>query len=91
MWTAEDRAKVIAYDEWKAGECPQCHTRSEWWDPDQGGHRFAFIADTHRCPGCEIKEQEREQIPKEAKGIHVFLTPNPEVFGGPPPDDDEAE
>lgn len=45
----------------------------------QGGHRFAFVGDTYRCPGCEVLEQERDNVPREAKGIHVYLTPNPSL------------
>lgn len=77
MWTDEDRALVEAFTEWKAGTCPDCGTRDEWWDPAQGGHRFAFLGETRRCIGCGIKEQERAQIPKDERGIHVHLVPNP--------------
>jgi hypothetical protein len=55
-------------------------THEDWWNPEKGGHRHAFITGTNRCPGCELKEQEREQIPKDAKGVHVFLTPNLELL-----------
>lgn len=78
-WSADDRAKVEAYRDWKQGVCPSCGTHADWWDPANGGHRFAFIADTFRCAGCEIKEETRDQIPKDTKGVHVFLTPNPEL------------
>jgi hypothetical protein len=79
LWTPEDRAKVEAYAEWKSGLCSGCGTHEDWWDPDKGGHRFAFVTETNRCPGCEIKAQEQDQIPKDAKGITVFLVPNPEL------------
>lgn len=38
-----------------------------------------MIADTRRCPGCELTQQLRDQIPHDAKGVHVFLTVNPEL------------
>lgn len=81
-WTHEDRAKVEAYEDWKANLCPSCNTHADWWDPAKGGHRFAFVTDSYRCPGCELKEQERDQIPDKTKGVHVFLTPNPELIQG---------
>jgi hypothetical protein len=52
------------------------------WDPKQGGHRHAMVAETHRCPGCELKEQLRSQLPSDSKGVHVRLVPNPELVGG---------
>lgn len=80
LWTPADRALAQAYEEWEQGNCSGCGTRREWWDPARGGHRHAMIADTDRCPGCEVKEQLRDQIPKDAKGVHVFLRPNPDVM-----------
>lgn len=77
VWTQTDRDKAEQYVQWKNGTCKGCGTRDEWWDPDQGGDRFAFVVETHRCPGCEIKEQEQELVPKDAKGISIFLVPNP--------------
>lgn len=80
MWTAEDRAKVEAYAEWKGACCSSCGTHPDWWDKSKGGHPFAFVTETHRCPGCEIIQQEQEQVPPEAKGVTVFLIPNPELM-----------
>jgi hypothetical protein len=76
VWTDDDREKALAYAAWHNGFCSGCGTRDEWWDPSQGGDRFAFVTETRRCPGCELKEQEREQIPSKAKGIHISLVPN---------------
>jgi hypothetical protein len=81
-WTDADRALAEAYVEWKNGFCPDCGTREEMWDPKQGGHRHAMVAETHRCPGCELKEQLRSQLPSDSKGVHVRLVPNPELVGG---------
>lgn len=77
MWTPLDRAKEQAYHDWLRDFCPDCRTRDEWWDPKRGGHRHAMVTETKRCPGCEITEQERAQIPSNAKGVKVFLIPNP--------------
>jgi hypothetical protein len=76
-WTPEDRAKVVAYRAWQAGLCGSCRTREEWFDPKRGGHRAAMIAETHRCPGCQLEAEERKNIPSEALGVHVRLVPNP--------------
>lgn len=32
--------------------CPDCGTRLEEWDPEQGGDRFAYYAKAYKCPGC---------------------------------------
>jgi hypothetical protein len=61
--------------------CDRCGTHRDWWDESKGGHRFALIADAHRCPGCEIKAEAEDDIPSTTKGVHVFLKPNPEVIG----------
>lgn len=41
-----------------------------------------MVADTRRCPGCEVLDQTQEQVPKDARGVHVFLRLNV-------PDEDE--
>jgi hypothetical protein len=87
VWTAEDREKVRAYDEWKIHCCARCRTHRDWWDPSSGGHRFAFVGDTRRCPGCEVLDQTSEEIPKEAKGVRVVLIPNPQLHGEESNDD----
>ena len=60
--------------------CSGCGTHEDWWDPDKGGHRFAFIGDTRRCPGCEVRQMEQDQIPDDAKGVYVHLIANPELL-----------
>lgn len=51
--------------------CKQCATRPEDWEQD----RFAFVAHSVRCSGCEVLEMEREQIPQKEKGVYVTLLP----------------
>lgn len=75
-WTDLDRTKALDYARWKADVCDGCGTHEDWWDPEKGGSRFAFTPGGRRCPGCELLEQERAQIPKDAKGIHVHLVLN---------------
>lgn len=70
-----------AYAEWKRDVCTKCGTHADWWDPEKGGHRFAMIADTRRCPGCELLAEIDAQVPNDAKGVHSYLTPNPDLLG----------
>lgn len=79
VWTVLDREKAKQYAAWIAEQCPSCGTRERDWKPEMGGNRFAFVGDAYRCPGCELKEMERENLPDDAKGIHVGLVPNPEL------------
>lgn len=79
-WTVNDRALAEAYASWSSDCCSKCGTHPDWWDPEKGGHRFAFIADTRRCPGCELLAELDGQIPSDAKGVHSFLTVNPELL-----------
>ena len=80
-FTDEDRAKFDALAEWEAGLCDMCGTHADWWNPDHGGHRFAFIADLRRCPGCEVKDELQDQLDSKTSGAHVFLRPNPALTG----------
>lgn len=52
--------------------CTSCGTRREDWDKD----RFAFVAEFDQCPGCELIEMERKNVPDDAKGVRVYLKPN---------------
>lgn len=77
-WTAYDRALAIAFEQELAKACRSCGTEQAAWDPRQGGHRFAFIAETSRCPGCEVLEMETESWPRGEKGLKARLVPNPD-------------
>lgn len=81
VWTDLDRIKALSYAAEKAARCPSCGTRPEEWDEDAGGHQYAYIADSHRCPGCELLELERDAIPEHVKGVTVRLAVNPELAG----------
>jgi hypothetical protein len=80
QWTDLDREKAEMYLAWKREVCPDCGTRESEWDPEQGGHRHAFISGNRRCAGCELLESERDAIDDDEKGIKVFLTPNVAVM-----------
>jgi hypothetical protein len=71
MWLPEDRDKAIAFQRAKAEVCI-CGTRKSEWKKD----RFAYVADIDICPGCEIKEMERDNIPEDVKGAKIYLRKN---------------
>lgn len=56
---------------WEREACSGCQTRREDWAKDP----FAFVADMDVCPGCELLEQAREQVPEKAQGVKLYLVP----------------
>ncbi|WP_406126926.1 hypothetical protein [Streptomyces sp. NBC_00989] len=76
-WTALDRAKAVAHLAYQRSVCETCGTRAAEWDESQGGDRFAYVAEPHRCVGCEVIEMEREHIPDgpDARGLKIGLRP----------------
>lgn len=78
-WTALDRAKAESYAEWKLDTCHRCGTRPEQWDHRRGGHQNAYIAEVDECRGCLLLDEMREQLPKDSKGVDVYLIPNPDL------------
>lgn len=76
-WRSTDRDKAIWWLTRQRAACPACGTRPEEWDPEQGGHRRAYIARKHRCYGCEARQQVEASIDpeKEGRGVHVVLEP----------------
>jgi hypothetical protein len=66
-----DQDKALAFVRAKAELCRECATREADWKAD----RFAFVANTKRCVGCELIEIEQGQLPENAKGMKVFLEP----------------
>ncbi|GAA0695037.1 hypothetical protein GCM10010193_57190 [Kitasatospora atroaurantiaca] len=79
-WTALDRAKALAYLHFTRAVCEGCGTRPSEWDEAAGGDRFAYVAESHRCSGCELIEMEQEQVPQgpEARGVKIGLRPRTE-------------
>ncbi|MEU2755296.1 hypothetical protein [Streptomyces albidoflavus] len=76
-WTALDRAKALAYAAFDRSVCEGCGTRMAEWDEDAGGDRFAYVPEPQRCPGCELIEMERDQVPQgaEGRGVKIGLRP----------------
>jgi hypothetical protein len=48
-----------------------CGTRQAEWDADP----MAYVGNIDQCPGCELIELERQNVPEGAKGIKVGLIP----------------
>lgn len=70
-WLELDQDKAIEWQRLQLEKCSSCGTRSAEWARD----RFAFVAHTSRCPGCEVIEMEQANIPDKAKGVRVGLMP----------------
>lgn len=70
-WDESDQDKALAYVRERATVCIGCGTRQVEWATD----RFAYVAESHQCPGCELLAQEQENVPDKAKGVRVYLVP----------------
>lgn len=48
------------------------------WDELQDGDEYAYVAEPTRCPGCEVLEDARESVPRDAntRGVRFRLVPN---------------
>lgn len=71
-WSEESQDKAMAFLRLRDETC-ECGTRLEEWEDD----RFAYVAHSWQCPGCEVLELEEDNIREDAKGVHKRLIPNP--------------
>jgi hypothetical protein len=77
-WSQIDRDKAIAWVIREMKACPNCGTRGEEWDPKQGGHRRAYVAEIRGCEGCIVKlRAENSEELTQGRGRRVVLIPNP--------------
>ena len=77
-WPTVDQDKAVAYERWLAGVCAGCGTRAEDWDPDRGGHRYAYTAEVMTCAGCAVRDDLRHQLAEsedERGGQYIRLVP----------------
>jgi hypothetical protein len=79
-WPDADQDKALGFLREQRQVCT-CGTRRDEWERD----RFAYVAEQYQCPGCELLEMERAQVPEHARGVKVFLVPKP------PDADDDSE
>lgn len=70
-WPEEDQDKALEWKREQASVCSGCGTRRAEWEAD----RFAYIAHPTICPGCELIEQERKNVPDRALGVRIGLLP----------------
>lgn len=70
-WDEDDQDKALAYRREQATVCTGCGTRRAEWEAD----RFAYVAQSHQCPGCEVLSQEQDNVPPKARGVHSYLVP----------------
>lgn len=75
QWEVDDAAYAVAFRRIEAEKCPGCGTTKEAWDED----RFAYVAHTWVCPGCENVANEQHNDPKKdsggTPGLKTYLLP----------------
>lgn len=71
-WSEDDQDKALAFQRAQLEICSTCGTREAEWEAD----RFAYVGEAVRCPGCEVLEMERDNVPENAKGVHLRLKKN---------------
>lgn len=71
-WDEDDQDKALGFTREQAKQCSGCGTRKEDWDAD----RFAFVADSYQCPGCELISMEQDNVREGLRGVKIFLRPN---------------
>lgn len=71
-WSDDDQDKALAWMRERGATCGNCGTRKDEWEQN----RFAYVSETYRCPGCELIEQERRNIPEgQTDGVQIYLVP----------------
>ncbi|MFJ9420682.1 hypothetical protein [Streptomyces sp. NPDC101249] len=76
-WTERDRTKALAYEDYLRGACPQCGTREDEWLDTEGDYQEAYVAQSHKCFGCEEIAAKQREIPDgpSGDGLKVLLMP----------------
>jgi hypothetical protein len=59
----------------RSERCSLCGTAPWEWDPEQGGHKFAYEAAWESCTGCQQKALLRDDDEKPPAGSSVTLVP----------------
>lgn len=74
-WSADDRDKAIWVWLRERQTCSSCGTRPDEWDPEQGGHRRAYLAETVICRGCQAVAGRDAALTDEERqaGVHTVL------------------
>ncbi|HEX5568023.1 MAG TPA: hypothetical protein VFY14_14035 [Streptomyces sp.] len=77
-WTERDRAKALAYREYKRTVCPQCGTRYDDWDHGEDDQEDRYVAVLQKCVGCEViadKQKELDDSGESTHGMKIALVP----------------
>ena len=77
-WTERDRAKALAWREYKRTVCPQCGTRYDDWDHGGEDEEDRYVAVLQRCVGCQViadKQAELGDQDDSTHGMKVALVP----------------
>lgn len=79
-WDRDDRDKALWWEIHRRTACPQCGTRPDEWNPAEGGHDHAYIAEARQCWGCAEKAPMEKKMADAAQpGQWVALVKNPEA------------
>jgi hypothetical protein len=57
QWTDDDREKALWWLIHDREKCPNCGTRPDEFDPEEGGDPHAYEWHSSHCRGCEIRAQ----------------------------------
>lgn len=76
-WDEDDQDKALAYVKEQESVCDGCGTREEVWRQD----RYAYVGWNITCPGCEIIEQENENVGEKSRGVKTMLVPREWALG----------
>lgn len=71
-WSDEDRNAALDFEAAMRTVCRSCGTRAAEWAED----RFAYVGQFYSCPGCEVIDQERRNVPESALPYtQIYLAP----------------
>lgn len=80
-WSVDDRDKALWWEIHRRESCSECGTRADEWDPELGGHDYAYLPELRKCWGCArtAEAQKRVKDGDANKGVRVVLVRNPEA------------
>ncbi len=64
-WDRDDRDAAIVWALRRSQSCPGCGVHPDEWDPAEGGHRAAFVAEVVACPGCAAVETRQNRMGRD--------------------------
>lgn len=70
-WDRDDRDKALWWEIHRREACPECGTRPDEWNPEQGGDLHAYESELHHCRGCEVSAQGQDKLERRKKAGEV--------------------